>query len=638
MAKKKNHKKRGRSKDPPSAAAAASSRQHSSQEQRSINQKRSRTAAAGPPTAAAAHNNNSNLPLPFPPHLPRPSVGLLRNDNPKYQESFQAALETAYEGFVVDSNVLETVEQQAAISNTLQVELAPHFRTDVTQPFGLGTACAKTYVTRCLVGDPGTTYKYVGLRMFAHPWPKSMHQLLRQPLTQRTAHHLRGLRHKREKRNATHTTKGRHTFDICLINCMTSDKKLKEEPVSRLKTTVSWHADSSLEHFSTIAVYQWLVPSNDSIDVGVEGGSNNKQNAKKKKAVSPSDNLNNDWSVALRVAPNSEGPGCNAQRRGAMEDNVVQQTPYLGVSLPSNSCYYLLDDFNHHHQHTVLTSNNKNNSTTRYSCTFRLLRESHNVQHILERCRRAVSNFHKKGRKVYRSEQLLLTELETEWLHQFYIQGAQHRELLFAAGSAGWRDSIQRLLHYWSQLEWRTHQTEQWLWSAAHGVCTAAVTSTTATPLSKAERKARDRQRRAVASLQELNDRESSSSSQQCLFDMLAELLEERAEMRALWAKRACDPVFRRLEAQYQPLPVPFRFECSLDNESNEICFKKFKSETGKEEGTSPLPEDLRPLTAYLRALGRAYASRNASDLPTERNNAAATAAPKKPRQINAAS
>lgn len=38
------------------------------------------------------------------------------------------------------------------------------FRADVTQPFGLGTKCAVTYVTRTLVGEPGTTYKYLGLR------------------------------------------------------------------------------------------------------------------------------------------------------------------------------------------------------------------------------------------------------------------------------------------------------------------------------------------------------------------------------------------------------------------------------------------------------------------------------------------
>ena len=52
------------------------------------------------------------------------------------------------------------------------------FRTDVTQPFSLGTKCAKTYVTRCLLGKDGTTYKYLGLRMFVHPWntPTQRHE------------------------------------------------------------------------------------------------------------------------------------------------------------------------------------------------------------------------------------------------------------------------------------------------------------------------------------------------------------------------------------------------------------------------------------------------------------------------------
>jgi hypothetical protein len=41
---------------------------------------------------------------------------------------------------------------------------------DVTQPLGLGTKLAPTFVRRTLVGENGITYKYLGLRMFAHPW------------------------------------------------------------------------------------------------------------------------------------------------------------------------------------------------------------------------------------------------------------------------------------------------------------------------------------------------------------------------------------------------------------------------------------------------------------------------------------
>jgi len=41
---------------------------------------------------------------------------------------------------------------------------------DVTQPLGLGTKLAPTFVRRTLVGENGITYKYLGLRMFSHPW------------------------------------------------------------------------------------------------------------------------------------------------------------------------------------------------------------------------------------------------------------------------------------------------------------------------------------------------------------------------------------------------------------------------------------------------------------------------------------
>jgi hypothetical protein len=41
---------------------------------------------------------------------------------------------------------------------------------DVTQPLGLSTKLAPTYVRRTLAGENGITYKYLGLRMFSHPW------------------------------------------------------------------------------------------------------------------------------------------------------------------------------------------------------------------------------------------------------------------------------------------------------------------------------------------------------------------------------------------------------------------------------------------------------------------------------------
>jgi hypothetical protein len=150
--------------------------------------------------------------------------------------------------------------------------------------------------------------------------------------------------------------------------------------------------------------------------------------------------------VALRVAPNAEGPDAATHHRRRDEDGEQEQeqdettasttAPPIAVSLPSGSAYYLLEDFNHHHQHAVLTEDHQDdhahsNTYIRFSCTYRLLRASHNVDYVLERGFRTCRNFHKKGSKMWRSEQLLLTDMESDWIRQFYIQGQQHYNLLW---------------------------------------------------------------------------------------------------------------------------------------------------------------------------------------------------------------
>ncbi len=146
--------------------------------------------------------------------------------------------------------------------------------------------------------------------------------------------------------------------------------------------------------------------------------SSNKATAKKNKKSDVE--MASKWSIALRCAHHSEGPG--ASRRGTnIESSVVVDTPPVAVSLPSRSAYYLLDDFNHHHQHAVIvnedgtgTSKHKESASAgvRFASTHRLLREGHNVNFMLERCRVTCSQFHKKGPKIFRSEQLILTEIE----------------------------------------------------------------------------------------------------------------------------------------------------------------------------------------------------------------------------------
>jgi alpha-ketoglutarate-dependent dioxygenase FTO len=432
------------------------------------------------------------------------------------------ALQTCYQGFAVDHQVLPllptlssscttttttTTSPTTLTESTVQqalsnMEQLGYFRADITQPFGLGTPCAKTYVTRCLVGEPGTTYKYLGLRMFASSWnnnnnnkkerttttstqeknesqdPLQIMYQLKQVLRQRSRHYLDELQ--RQRQDAL--LRGRNDFDICLVNRMEYSSRLKLEPtMQQHRCAVSWHADSSLEHYSTIAVYQTLqqpkaTATLASGDIGHVGASTmmlstGKQNkfkhhksnnldaattttttSKNHPAATdstPHANISlregGGWTVALRVAPNAEGPDAATHHRRRDEDGEQEQeqdettasttAPPIAVSLPSGSAYYLLEDFNHHHQHAVLTEDHQDDdhhsNTIRFSCTYRLLRASHHVDYVLERGLRTCRNFHKKGSKMWRSEQLLLTDMESDWIRQFYIQGQQHYNLLW---------------------------------------------------------------------------------------------------------------------------------------------------------------------------------------------------------------
>ena len=536
-----------------------------------------------------ARNDNA-FPLPFPDKVPFPKDSFLRESG-DYKKSFQRALKTSYEGFCVDKED-ETKTRDKDVRKALAVlEQQGFFRTDVTQPFGLGTRCAKTYVTRCLLGDPGTTYKYLGLRMFSYPWkaavdtenrnkPKgattteeALHIFFRlnENLTERTRHHLNQLNKVRKARGGP-PTRGRAGFDITLINRMEYSSNLKMEPsTGEGRCAVSWHADSSLEHFSTIAVYHTVKPK-----------------------------TNHHWSVGLRVAHNSEGP--QASRRGT-DIAVESATPPIAVSLPSASTYYLLDDFNHHHQHAVFTTSKE--SGLRFSSTHRLLRESHNVNHILGRCKNICANFHKKGPKLWRSEQLVLNELESEWIRQFYIQGQQHYCLLW---KPYWEGPIEQLLKYWSQLEGRTRQTLDFLMYAAEGKCGADIPAECNGTPSRAARKLRERRKKATTALEEIVQRQESTELMN-IYQSFADLLKERASMRELWALRESDRVFYDLKREGRPMEPPLDFGISPDK----------KSAPGR--GVSPMPgtaEELRRLAGRLLAYGAAFASGDKSELPPQ--------------------
>lgn len=482
---------------------------------------------------------HSVLPKPLPSHLARPSDNSFLRNEPPYQESFQAALQLPYHGFVVDETVLDN---EAELQDHLKSK-NHWFRQDITQPFGGGTKCAKTYVTRCLMGDAGTTYKYLGLRMFAHAWTAPV-RILKDHLAERTKFYLEHL---------DGNPKGRAAFDVCLINCMEASPKLKLDS-SHHRTAVSWHADSSLEHYSTIAVYQTLLAKN------------------------PTNRGKDEWSIGLRVAPFAEGPKTGAKS----SSNVHESTPPIAVSLPSNSAYYLLDDFNHHHQHTVFTDTTIP-SVQRYSLTFRLLREGHTAQFQLERCQRAVASFNKKGTKLFRSEQLLLTEIESEWLRQFYIQGKSHHSIL----QEEWGGSLRSLWKYWSLLEHRTYQILQFFRNAAE-----------ANGCSRPNKKLK----KSLDSCRAILERESVTFDQ--FVAAFVTVLTERNTIRQQWRDRENESVFQTVPEDLRPMSLPVTF--ATTEEGNESL----------EEGRSPLPEDLSTILDELKHLPMKFTS------TTEKNQA----------------
>ena len=84
---------------------------------------------------------------------------------------FDEVINASYQGLsILEGNAFPNKFHSDFQSALTGLELDGAYQFDVTQPAGLGTKLAKTYVTRCLVGEAGTTYKYLGLRMFSFPW------------------------------------------------------------------------------------------------------------------------------------------------------------------------------------------------------------------------------------------------------------------------------------------------------------------------------------------------------------------------------------------------------------------------------------------------------------------------------------
>lgn len=430
---------------------------------------------------------------------------------PQDEEAFTSLKKQCYRGFHWEAPEELPPLLHATFDDALwALDEAGLFLYDAVQPGR--KRLSRTFVTRTLVGNPGTTYKYLGLRLFTHPWsvdgegdkskdPQTSlvklgySEACAQALLQvgrANAMLVERTRNALQDQVAPHVggLVGSADFSLTLINKMeptTVKKDLKREKLYGMgKTSVSWHKDSGLVDFSSIAVYHTL---------------------KDLDGDAPSEQDQVPWQVALRVT-GTDNP-----------------TPALSVPLPSGALYYLLDDFNHKHEHTVLAGSQQ----LRFSSTHRVSREGRGTwQYIRDRCRDTLNKAFGEDQgaplaarrarfvKATRAQQQLLTEIEFEWLRQWYIQGSQHARL-----HPYWHGPIKKIEDCFQELQEKTTETLRLLQKAAKDEAphTTIVTDN--------------------------------------VFDVMIEAQEERLTLQSTWNERESDPVFKSMPSDMQPISSP---------------------------------------------------------------------------------
>lgn len=437
------------------------------------------------------------------------------------------------------------------------------FLYDTVQPGG--KRLSKTFVTRTVIGKPGSTYRYLGLRLFSHPWQSDDDDEQCSSTNQQQQHveslvslgysqecaaalvEIGRLNHALKERTRNVLNKeiaphvelvGSADYSLTLINRMepTSLKRdLKHDKDYGMgKTSVSWHKDSGLMDFSSIAVYHSLRETDE--------------------ALLAEQSTPVPWKVAVRVAKKDT------------------KTPPLCVPLPSGTLYYLMDEFNHQHEHTVVAGSNQ----LRYSSTHRVAREGRGTwQYIRDKCRSVLGNStslnnndtsslsgrRKRLVKETRAQQQLLDEIEFEWVRQWYIQGKLHARL-----HPYWHAPIEELEGWFVELERRTLKTIELL-------------------------------RESSSKKTKLAD---ASLASEDLFDVLIEALEARQKTRAEWLERLADPIFETMSDDEKPF-----LSAVLDR--------------GSHDKTKHLPENLTPLVADLRKYRKRFVKHSAKGKSSEK-------------------
>lgn len=431
---------------------------------------------------AKARDEDNSLP----PRVPSSWIANLPKDRFLQENDgalFSDVLSRSYDQFAAELNSGDSKQFHIDFQRALK-DIDGYYDYDFVQPLGINTPLATTKVKRCLVGVPGTTYKYLGLRMFALPFcdddePFRLLKVCNNKMKEKTRKLLQ-----------SRGTQGGADYDILLINkCFSSSSpeqvKLKPEPIFKEDlASVSWHADSMLQPFSSIGVYNYV----DEASKG-HGGE--------------------DWRIGLRVTENIEGP--SKKQRGFKSSNATTSeeeaeiAPPLAVKVPSESIYYLLGSFNHHHEHCVLAGD----AQERYSSTHRCARQGHNYDTIKEKAKLFLGKKRKLGDKKYVAHLISLTsEVEFEWLRQWYVQGKSHQEK-----RVWWAKPIETLLQFWGSLQELISKSVTFAEEGKNGANDTILT--------------------------------------------LISGLSEIAKLRDGWNKREGDPIFDRVDSDHRPLPFP---------------------------------------------------------------------------------
>ena len=479
---------------------------------------------------------------PLPPEWSLQSSSSYRFLTPSDGNDFQSCRTECYRGFCWESPEELPDSLHSNFDRAFDaLHEAGLFLYDTVQPGG--KRLSRTFVTRTVIGKPGSTYRYLGLRLFSHPWGgdnaggDNVQSLVSWGYTQECASALvtigtlnRDLKQRThsmmDKEIAPHVELvGSADYSLTLINRMepTSLKKdLKQEKEYGMgKTSVSWHKDSGLADFSSIAVYHSLREANESCSatkIGIP------------------------WKMAVRIA------------------NHETKTPPLCLPLPSGTLYYLLDDFNHKHEHIVVAGSNQ----LRYSSTHRVAREGRGTwQYIRDKCNdmldnkashskeESLSERRKRLVKETRAQQQLLDEIEFEWLRQWYIQGQLHATL-----HPYWHKPMEQLEGWFQEFERRTLRTIEKL--------------------------------RASSENNETFGKRQNSLVTEDLFDVMIEAMERRQKARAIWLERLDDPIFETMSEREKPFTSPVLDRVSYYD-------------------ASQLPENLMPLVADLRTLRKRF-------------------------------